>query len=278
MQKIWTVAIKSIQLIQRRSGWVHRPESAQGLMRITRVGWDKGTIVQQEKNPYPTLRYVMEGDMRWVGQPTSDITSGHWLAHPAGSDYDLRPRRPTHLFNLAFTSPQANWEGLPHQPLRGAESQPDETRHLLQALLLHLEAQPSTDSGIVTSYLHLILHRARRSFAQPQSNDPRLESISRALGQDLHLPINVEVIAEEHNMDRSTLYRIFRQGRGISPSAFRQQKRLELASSLLSDSPSSIQAISTRCGYACPFAFSKAFRKAMGLSPSAFRHREANLS
>ncbi len=83
--------------------------------------------------------------------------------------------------------------------------------------------------------------------------------------------ITVAGVATFVGVDRSYLYRLFRQYQSISPQQYLIQCRVEEAKRMLRKTPYSVTEIAYSCGFADVATLDRAFRKLAGMSPSAFR-------
>jgi AraC-like DNA-binding protein len=83
--------------------------------------------------------------------------------------------------------------------------------------------------------------------------------------------ISVQDIARHVGLDRTYLYRIFKETTGMSIQSYIQHTRLEKACHLLKCSNLSSSQIALLCGYSSAQHFSSCFKKETGLSPSKYR-------
>lgn len=81
----------------------------------------------------------------------------------------------------------------------------------------------------------------------------------------------VEYAARQLGCHRSTLFRIYREQRGITPSAFLQRLRIQQAMAQLRAGKRSIAEIALRCGFRDPNYFAKVIRRATGETPRRIR-------
>jgi AraC-like DNA-binding protein len=79
---------------------------------------------------------------------------------------------------------------------------------------------------------------------------------------------------ESHfKLDRSTLFRHFKNFSGKSVKQYIEDKRFERVLKLLEVSPHNLQEIAITAGFDDPLYFSRAFKKRFGLSPSMYRQK-----
>jgi|TARA_R110001583_G_C5610523_1_gene405287 AraC-like DNA-binding protein len=91
------------------------------------------------------------------------------------------------------------------------------------------------------------------------------------LQDTLDKPLGIEDLANHIGYSSSQVRRQFRQSFDISPSAYREIRRLERAAVLLGLTPLNIAQIAIRCGYHNHSSFSRAFQRRYQLSPRSFR-------
>ncbi len=89
-----------------------------------------------------------------------------------------------------------------------------------------------------------------------------------------YMPIKVSDIADEVGINRSYLYTLFMQEKGMGPNEYLTSFRLSRAAELLAITNSSIEQIASSCGYQDVVVFSKAFKKRYQLSPLQYRKNE----
>ncbi|MGP9766329.1 helix-turn-helix transcriptional regulator [Halomonas sp. AOP13-D3-9] len=91
------------------------------------------------------------------------------------------------------------------------------------------------------------------------------------LQDTLDKQLGIEDLANHIGYSSSQVRRQFRQSFHISPSAYREIRRLERAAVLLGLTPLNIAQIAIRCGYHNHSSFSRAFQRRYQLSPRNFR-------
>lgn len=88
---------------------------------------------------------------------------------------------------------------------------------------------------------------------------------------------SVEEIASLYNMSPNHFIRSFKHYVGLSPNAFRIEKRMEIACEMLISTDLSVERVAEASGYSDPLYFSRAFKKHTGLSPSEYRREKADI-
>ena len=84
--------------------------------------------------------------------------------------------------------------------------------------------------------------------------------------------LSIEEIASVCGYERSYLYRLFKEKRGVGIKEFIVSRRMSHARQFLLDGHS-VKATSERVGYADQFSFSRAYKKYFGVSPSKAKDR-----
>ncbi len=84
-------------------------------------------------------------------------------------------------------------------------------------------------------------------------------------------PITIQDIADNLNINRSYLHRLFKSFTGFSIQNYLLDYRIRQACILLRDTDLSIRVIAHSVSYADPLYFSRIFRQKMGMSPSEYR-------
>ena len=83
--------------------------------------------------------------------------------------------------------------------------------------------------------------------------------------------IKVADIAGHLCVDRSYLYKLFKNTLDMSPQEFLTEVRLSRAKELLSATKLSVEQVALSCGYQDTLVFSKAFKRSMGMAPKEYR-------
>lgn len=83
--------------------------------------------------------------------------------------------------------------------------------------------------------------------------------------------IKVADIARHLCVDRSYLYKLFKNTLDMSPQEFLTEVRLSRAKELLSAAKLSVEQVALSCGYRDTLVFSKAFKRSTGMAPKEYR-------
>ncbi len=83
--------------------------------------------------------------------------------------------------------------------------------------------------------------------------------------------IKVADIAGHLCVDRSYLYKLFKNTLDMSPQEFLTEVRLSRAKELLSATKLSVEQVALSCGYRDTLVFSKAFKRSTGMAPKEYR-------
>ncbi len=90
------------------------------------------------------------------------------------------------------------------------------------------------------------------------------------ISANLHLPLQLDVIADKINVSQRQLLRIMRSALNESLYAYVARQRIERAVLYMQTEEMSLTTLSTMVGYDNPQSFSKAFKKQFGISPKAY--------
>ena len=126
-------------------------------------------------------------------------------------------------------------------------------------------------AGIIYRFLYLCSIQ-QCSESEPK-NDPILINACSWINEHLNIPVNLNLLEEKLNVSRSTLCRIFKKEKGISPRDYWISRRNERAEFLLIHSELSIKEIAFQLGYSSQFHFSNEFYRYHNLSPLHYRRR-----
>lgn len=152
-------------------------------------------------------------------------------------------------------------------------------------------AKPFDSAELIVRLQALLAHRARlrqqleQEWMQRQSDEariplpePHLPDSARKLLQLIESRLhdsgfNIEEMAREMAMERSTLYRNCREWFDCSPSELLRRERLLRARTLLQQGGYTVAEVAYAVGFDSHAYFSRCFKQETGLSPSAFQKK-----
>ena len=129
----------------------------------------------------------------------------------------------------------------------------------------------------VARYLVVYL---RRDGVQTQSSvyleyrthiHPGVHRVQDQLSQHVADKASLDALADLANMSPRGLTNAFKKHTGLTPLAYQQELRLELAAQLMADPRLTLEAIASRCGFDDPRHFRRLWRDRYGTPPSAAR-------
>jgi AraC family transcriptional regulator, transcriptional activator FtrA len=86
--------------------------------------------------------------------------------------------------------------------------------------------------------------------------------------------LSLQMLAQQVHMTVRTLQRRFRAATGITPLAYQQNVRLDVAKDLLAETRTPVGEIAARVGYQDRVAFGRLFKKHTGMTPAAYRQQQ----
>ena len=93
------------------------------------------------------------------------------------------------------------------------------------------------------------------------------EWIQSRLGAD----VSVAVWAKACGLNADYFGRLFRAHTGMAPKVWLVEARLQRAARLLAYPDATVEEIAERCGFNCPFHFSRTFKRRFGVPPASYR-------
>lgn len=116
-------------------------------------------------------------------------------------------------------------------------------------------------------------HLAVNREDQLTAGEIHFHSILKYIHQNYFNEISVQGIAQEMNIDRTYIFKLFKKYMQISPSQYILRYRLDKASVLLRKTALSITDIGYAMGFNTPAYFSKMFTEYIGTTPSGYRKK-----
>ena len=97
-----------------------------------------------------------------------------------------------------------------------------------------------------------------------------LRSVKRSIDANYALPLTLEALADDVNVEANELARSFRNAYGVTPTHYLTEVRVRAAATLLLAGQTAA-AVSRACGFRTPAAFSAKFREITGIYASHYR-------
>lgn len=231
-------------VLRGRGRYLHRDgaiEVGAGFIGLVLPGDDVGVLMADRDNPYDHIY------CRFAGNQALSIA--HRLADRRGAAFRPDPRS------------RAVWDVLARMIALGLEGNErgnalaPRDAAIVEALAL-LEGDPSTDAARSLEFDETWSADGLRTYLRDRVSEP----------------IDLDRMADDLGVSRSTLTRRCRAVLGQTVQSAWESAKLELASALLSHTPLSIGEAAERVGYD-PFYFSRRFRARYGQPPSDWRRR-----
>ncbi|NIK61884.1 helix-turn-helix domain-containing protein [Kribbella shirazensis] len=99
----------------------------------------------------------------------------------------------------------------------------------------------------------------------------RWDQAARLLSEDLPARLEMRDVAARLDLEYDRFRRVFRDRFGRSPLAYRNDRRLEVAATLLRATNLTCREIARRIGFSDEFHLSRRFRSRYGTSPTGYR-------
>lgn len=128
-------------------------------------------------------------------------------------------------------------------------------------------------SGMVLKFLGYIISIEKQKGFSGKPIARVIEEVRFLMRQNTDREINLEEMANAHNVGYSYFRRMFKKYTGVSPGQYHLQLRIIRAKELLVGTDKSIKEISFELGFQTIHYFSLIFKKKVGVNPSEFRKR-----
>lgn len=196
----------------------------------------------------PSLTVVLPDEPHWYGTNPGQRWS-EWFAVVEGPAFDL----------LRETG-RLTWSG-PRPVPRGVRS--------ADLALLLRNAPPR--SGAEQQVWALAGWLAAALAPPVDDETARWDQAATLLGEQLQSRVAMRDVAARLDLDYDRFRRVFRDRFGRSPLAFRNDRRLEVAATLLRATNLTCREIARRVGFSDEFHLSRRFRSRYGVSPTEYR-------
>ncbi|MFD4357913.1 GlxA family transcriptional regulator [Nocardia sp. NPDC058518] len=108
---------------------------------------------------------------------------------------------------------------------------------------------------------------------EPVSTTRRIEDLRHYITRNIASPLTVADLAEQVHVSDRQLTRIFRTELGMTPAAYIESARVEVARHRLETSDETLQRIAAACGFNTIDTLARAFRRRLDTTPNEYRRR-----
>ena len=133
-------------------------------------------------------------------------------------------------------------------------------------------ARMDLEQALIVRFLFCNCHNLSQKLATPAAAPSllQLRNVESYIEANWNRPLDVESLARISNISARSLFRYFKEMRGVSPREFMKAIRLKRARILLQDSApnSSVMTIALTCGFQSLGHFAREYRTAFGELPS----------
>ena len=212
-------------------------------------------------------RYRCDGDWTPVGPGTVFL-------HPRGRSHRIERQRPhkwcewsltlhptleDFIFPLGFQPPDvAAFTRQNFQVIQSAY------KRLLTSL---------SKTELADQYVLLAIQEFLATLISDRDHDSSLTQAANNLASDIRAELSIDEVAQDIGLSPVHFRRVFKEQFGCSPSAYRDQSRMQRAEILLSDEALTVTDAAKILGYATPFALSRRFKEQFGMSPKLWRQQ-----
>lgn len=128
------------------------------------------------------------------------------------------------------------------------------------------------------SVLHVMaLHNSNKVTGKKKSGEEYITACKNYIMSKSCEKISVSDLCGLVKIDRTYLYRLFKEYLKMGPKEYILKTKMEMAKELLSQSPLSVSEVAEMVGYEDPFAFSKQFKQHFRISPRDYGAKHKNL-
>ena len=133
-------------------------------------------------------------------------------------------------------------------------------------------------NSILYEYLYLLASKfPRKSIPPKEKKISYVEEALRYIEANYAHSVNIQVIADHLNIERTYLYRLFKDITGVSPQEYLLDYRIRRACSLLKETDLPVSDIARSVGYGDALYFSRLFKQKKRSPPSEYRKGPASL-
>lgn len=107
---------------------------------------------------------------------------------------------------------------------------------------------------------------------EPVSTTRRIDDLRPHIARNISRPLTVATLAAHAHIGDRQLTRIFKAELGMTPAAYIEAARVEVARNRLETTDDTLDRVATECGFGTTDTLTRAFRRSLGITPAAYRN------
>ena len=237
----------------------------------------------QYYNEYFALLYLLRGEGLYTDHKGQihHLTPGSLAIRHPGSTHGLERTTPNKWYEFSCAVPLSLYKALLKAEVVTPDMyciHPGVSVSIIEKALGYVEAL-SQQKKVLTAYsifFDLFNQILSASIGQVKTDEESntIEQAKLMLHEDLHLRMNIPLIAQKLGFGYENFRKIFTSKTGVSPGNYRIRLRIELADTMLLQTDMLIKEIALSLGYKdCP-DFARQYRKFKGMNPTQFREEK----
>ena len=253
-------------------------------LRVCQCGWQK-CDANHHCGPrfyqHYSMTFILKGRGRYtVDEETHELKAGEGFAIFPGKRtyYIADAKEPWEYIYVIFYGMDAGivleTVGLGERNLSFAYPDSDEFLKLLQSMHQASKGGEAQGFDVLGYFLLVISHLIRAGNSQRDLSAPQEQYVRKAIAYmqaNYTYDISVSEVASYVGIERSYLYKLFRNQVGQSPVQWLTNHRLEEGHKLLESSDFSVTDIAHSLGFFDVSHFSHAYRRKYGCTPTQYR-------
>ena len=152
-----------------------------------------------------------------------------------------------------------------------------EIEGILNAMLREYSDKKSAWHTVMGSYLNILLTKMLRKselYTGDEDDDEIWREFSDFVDQNLNTDLSLSALASKCFYNPSYFSRMFKKRFHMSPLEYITERRLQLATKLLTETKTSVDEILRSSGFSDRSSFYRAFSKRMGMTPGEYRRAQ----
>jgi AraC-like DNA-binding protein len=134
------------------------------------------------------------------------------------------------------------------------------------------QRRPFCDKLESCGILYILLsHFMKYATPKTEVKDSRIHQILAYIRKNIHLRLDIDVLADKACMSKDHFIRVFKREMGETPNVYVTKKKMEKAELLLVTSDLSVKQVADSLGYEDYSYFNKLFKKNAGVTPQQYR-------